>query len=109
MPIDKATAIAQIDAVSARRKVLGSSWVAENIQEVTTLACAVITRLSPPGSAYPEHMTDILKNTKSAVTRSREEEIERRLRGVLSALREDYDAGRLQSFQELVHADLFSD
>jgi hypothetical protein len=31
------------------------------------------------------------------------------LSGILSALRADYEAGRLRSFEELIHADLFSD
>lgn len=109
MPIDKATALAQIDAVIARHAALSGKWSAENIQEVTTLACAVIRRLSPPGSAYPDNVTDILANIKSNAVRNREHEIEYRLQGVLAALRADYDAGRLQSFQELVNADLFSD
>lgn len=109
MPIDKTTALAQIDAVTARRKDLGQNWVPENVQEITTLSCAAIKRLAPPGSAYIEQMESVLKNTLKSVSRSRDEEVEFRLRGILSALRGDYDAGRLQSFEELIHADLFSD
>jgi hypothetical protein len=51
----------------------------------------------------------VLTKTLKGLTRSKDEEIEFRLQGVLRALRADYEAGRLQSFQELVHADLFSD
>src|SRR3954471_17296758 len=54
-------------------------------------------------------MESVLKNTQKSISRSRDEEVECRLRGILSALRADYDAGRLQSFEELIHADLFSD
>lgn len=109
MPIDKTTALAQIDAVSARRKELGQNWVPENVQEITTLSCAAIRRLAPPGSAYLDQMESVLKNTQKSISRSRDEEVEFRLRGILNALRADYDAGRLQSFEELIHADLFSD
>jgi hypothetical protein len=109
MAIDKATALAQIDAVSARRKELGQNWVPENVQEITTLSCAAIKRLAPPGSAYLEQMESVLNDTQKSITRSRDEEVEFRLRGILSALRGDYDAGRLQSLEELIHAHLFSD
>ena len=109
MPIDKTTALAQIDAVTTRRKELGQNWVPENVQEITTLSCAAIRRLAPPGSAYLDQMESVLKNTQKSISRSRDEEVEFRLRGILSALRGDYDAGRLQSFEELIHADLSSD
>lgn len=109
MAIDKSTATAQIDAVSARRAEVNANWVPENVQEITTLSCAAIKRLAPPGSAYLEQMELVVKNTQKSVGRSRDEEIEFRLRGILSALRADYDAGRLQSFEELIHADVFSD
>jgi hypothetical protein len=109
MPIDKTTALAQIEAITARRKDLNDQWFPDSVQEITTLSCAAIKRLAPPGSAYLEQMESVLKNTEKSITRSREEEIEFRLRGILGALRGDYDAGRLQSFEELIHADLFSD
>jgi hypothetical protein len=109
MPINKAVALAQIDAVFQRRKELVDAWHSENVQEITTLTCAVIKRLAPPGSAYLEQMEAVLKTTLPSIGRSKEEEVEFRLRGVLRALRADYDADRLQTFQELIHADLFSD
>jgi hypothetical protein len=109
MPMDKTEAIQQIDAVFARRKELSDKWLPGNVQEVITLTRAVIRRLSPPGSAYLDQMDSVLKNTLESITRTREEEVASRLQGVLQALRADYESGRLQSFQELVHADLFSD
>jgi hypothetical protein len=109
MPIDKATALGQIDAVFARRKELEGNWFPENVQEITTLACAAIKRLAPPDSAYLQQMDAVFSTTSKSLSRSKEEEIEFRLQGILRALRADYDAGRLQSFQELIHADLFSD
>jgi hypothetical protein len=109
MTIDKTTALAQIDAVAARRKELNDQWFPDNVQEITTLSCAAIRRLAPPGSAYLDQMESVLKNTVKSISRSRDEEVEFRLRGILGALRGDYDAGRLQNFEELIHADLFSD
>ena len=109
MPIDKATAISQMDAVFARRKELESVWYPDNVQEITTLTCAVIKRFALPGSAYHDQMEAVFENTVRSVIRSKEDEIESRLQGVLRALRADYDAGRLQTFQELVHAEMFSD
>lgn len=109
MPIDKATALAQIDAVFARRKELKDNWSPENVQEITTLMCAAIKRLAPPNSAYLEQMESVLRNMPKQLGESKSETIEFRLQGVLRALRTDYDAGRLQTFQELIHADLFSD
>ena len=99
MPIDKATALAQIDAVFERRKELDGNWIHENVQEITTLACAVIKRLAPPGSAYLDQMESVFQNTLESISRSREEEIEFRLKGILRALRADYEADRLQTFQ----------
>jgi hypothetical protein len=109
MPIDKAAALAEIDAVFQRRKELEHSWFPEAVQEVLTLACAAIDRLAPPGSAYREQKEKAFKGPFLSVARSREEEIEARLQGVLRALRADYEAGRLRTFQQMVHADLFAD
>lgn len=109
MPISKEAALLQIDSVLERREALGKYWGAENVQEVITLTCAAIERLAPARSAYLTQMEWILRNTDKSVSRNKDEEIELRLHGVLRGLRSDYDAGRMQSFTELVHADLFSD
>jgi hypothetical protein len=61
MSIDKTTALAQIDDVTARRKELNQNWVPENVQEVITLSCAAIQRLAPPGSAYLDQTEAVLK------------------------------------------------
>jgi hypothetical protein len=109
VPIDKLTALAQIDAVFHRRKELENDWVPETLAEVTTLACAAIKRLAPPSSAYLDQVEKTFKDTLRTIGRTREEQIEFRLHGILRALRADYDSGHLQTFQELIHADLFSD
>lgn len=95
MSVDKTTALAQIDAIAARRKELNSDWIPENVQEITTLACAAIRRLASAGSIYIEQMDSVLEHTPKSVTRSRDEEVEFRLRGILSALRADIENGRM--------------
>jgi hypothetical protein len=97
MAIDKATALADIDAVTAQRKQLVHNWLPESVQEITTRSCAAIRRLAPPGSAYVEQMESVLKNTQKSIGRSREEEVEFRLRGILNALRGDYEDGRVMT------------
>lgn len=72
--------------------------------EVLTLLEATIERVAPLGSAYRKH-------AEEAYTKyGRDNEyIITILTGVLRALRADYEAGRLRSLAELIHADLFSD
>src|SRR4051812_19854906 len=103
MPIDKMTAIMQIDDVLTH----GSAT-----EESVTLACAALRRLAPPGSVYLERMEQAQKIVVVGAAGGRGakyDAILTSLHGTLKALRADYDAGRLQSFQELIHADLFSD
>src|SRR5258708_27373802 len=103
MPVNKSTAVAQIDDVLN----CGSAT-----EESVTLACAALKRLAPPGSIYLERMENALAIRVVGGTGSRGakyQEILTSLHGTLKALRTDYAADRLQSFQELIHADLFSD
>ena len=103
MPIDKATVIAQIDDVLKH----GSAT-----EESVTLACAALNRLAPPGSIYLSRMEKALGIVVVGVPGNRGAkylEILTSLQGTLKALRADYAADRLQSFQELIQADLFSD
>jgi hypothetical protein len=103
MPVDKGFAIAQIE------DVLKSGSVTE---ESVTLACAALKRLAPPGSAYLDRMEKALGIVVVGAPGSRGakyQDIVTSLHGTLRALKTDYAADRLQSFQELIHADLFSD
>jgi hypothetical protein len=109
MPIDKATALTQIDTVLQRWQELLFSQASVSFDEVITLACATINRLAPPGSAYLDHMQRILADPMRKLGKSNAAVVASRLEGVLKALRADYESGCLQTFQELVHADLFSD
>src|SRR5436190_22880064 len=103
MPIDKTTAIKEIDDVLKHDSSTEMS---------VTLACAALKRLAPPGSVYLDRMEKALKIVVAGAPGSKGAQysaILTSLHGTLSALRADYVAGRLQSFQELIHADLFSD
>ncbi len=104
MAIDKTTAVAQLDAILASFKTVGHMTQTE---AVITMACAAITRFSPPGSAYPERM----KAALSVAIVGGNAHVRRAwlLQGVLLGLREDYQQDRMQTFEELVHANLFSD
>ena len=108
MAIDKRTALEQIDAVFRRRKEL-TDWFPVDVMEVITLARAAIRRLAPSNSDYVKQMEEVCRDTVKGTAASREEAVEEGLQGVLRALRADYEADRLQTFQELVHAELFSD
>jgi hypothetical protein len=109
MSIDAKTAIEHIDSILKRREEFlrqdeWSEWSDDRTAEMTALECAAIDSLAPPGSAYLE-----MKKRALGETGLSEECIQERLAGILFALRTDYAAGRMQSFKELVHADLFAD
>src|SRR5260370_285130 len=94
----------------ARRVELSGNWSILRVSAILPLTSDALKRLSPPGSVYLDRMDVILNTTQRALTTLyKEEDIEMRLRAVLAALRTDYEADRLQTFQEFVHAHLFSD
>lgn len=72
--------------------------------EVITLLAATIERVAPIGSAYRLQAEAAYKqygrDSGHVITV---------LTGVLRALRSDYEADRMQSVSELIHADMFSD
>jgi hypothetical protein len=111
MPIDKAKALSDIDAVIKRRNELDQFMESlDESTEIITLSCAVIRRLSPPGSAYLESMERAFNGPfRESDQRFHNQQIAYALGGVLNALRADYEGDRMQSFAELLHADLFSD
>lgn len=76
----------------------------DEITEMITLIDATITRLTQDGSRYRENARTLINHygTDSPFT-------VKSLPGILKALRIDYEAGHLQSIQELIHADMFSD
>jgi hypothetical protein len=86
MSVDKASALAQIDAA------LQDSSITE---QATTRAAAVIQRLSPPGSVYLDQMEKSLKTVVvgSGARGHGNFQILSELRGILGALRADYEKG----------------
>lgn len=104
--------IAEIDAALRKHTECRTSSKYEDLSdlkrevknEVLTLLEATIERVAPIGSAYRKHAEEAYakygRDNGYIITI---------LTGVLLALRADYEAGRLRSVAELIHADLFSD
>ena len=76
----------------------------DEVSELITLLDSAICRLSPHGSRYRENARTLIegysKNSNGFLNS---------LGGILKALKHDYNAGYLQSIEEIVHADVFSD
>jgi hypothetical protein len=72
--------------------------------EVNTRILAAIDRLAPSGSEYRRqaHQIDGEVDLDLRILMGR-------LGGILKALRDDYATGSMQSLEELIHGDLFSD
>ncbi|WP_437746247.1 hypothetical protein WMF39_15225 [Sorangium sp. So ce1504] len=77
----------------------------DEAKHVETLMYAAIKRLSPPGSAYIQQANLILDSCAPPTPAY----TVLHLCGILTALRDDYESGRLMGITELIHADLFSD
>jgi hypothetical protein len=104
MPLDQKAIIRQIDDVLAK---------SANVQGATEISRALnallsaIHRLAPSGSIYAKNLKGYETRLTAGVI-----EMSRALqpaRGMLEALRNDYESGYMQSVVELVHADLFTD
>jgi hypothetical protein len=118
MPIDIASILVEIDAVLTRYEEVEKDYcfrfqsydgehnfikAPEPVQgEIITLLQATIDRLAPP--KYGKKALATIPHEDSW-----ESKTIRMLAGVLKSLRADYAAGRMQTFQERVHSDLFSD
>jgi uncharacterized protein (DUF2164 family) len=105
VPLDQKKAIVQqIDDVLARTTNIEG---AEGLSQSLSTMLSAIRRLAPPGSVYANgvegHEASL---TKGAIAISLAYEP---ARGMLHALRNDYEAGYLASIVELVHADIFAD
>jgi hypothetical protein len=116
MPIDKTSVLRQIDEVLTRFREVDrrAAWDEmrgvfvgvpnDQAQEVITLITHAVGRFRPPGAvAYADEALTKNYGDGDQVLQMRV------LSGILSALRADYQADRLQSLRELIHADLFAD
>lgn len=112
MPTNQKSIVRQIDDLLAmyselsKRKQLGrfSDLPKDVIYELVTRMFAAIDRLAPQGSKYFEHARH-WANSSSVYDGSALSP----LAGILKALRDDYEAGYLQTVTELIHADVFGD
>ncbi len=100
MPFDVAAVLKQIDDVLSVPYPTTNAEIAQKTTQV--LAC--IERFSLPGSTYRSHVEE----SRKIYGFSHPYDLHF-LVGILTALRQDIEAGRLVSFTELIHADLFSD
>ena len=74
------------------------------LSEKVNLLFSAIRRLSPSGSVYIDNGRTYEKWLAGNIGLAIDP-----LVGILRALRSDYESGRLQSVQELIHADVFAD
>jgi hypothetical protein len=110
--LDTKRIIAEIDAVLKKHEEYRSASKYDDLSdlkrgvtnEVLTLLEATLERAAPPRSIYKRHAEDAY--AKYGHDNAHNITI---LTGVLNAIRADYEAGRLQSVTELIHADLFAD
>lgn len=111
MALDKDAIVKQIDDVLAKSNLNSphgyddfSDLPSEERSEAISLLYSAIERLAPVGSPYIKnaklHERVLAGNSGLALSP---------LRGILKALRADYESGYLQSLVELVHADVFAD
>ena len=105
--MDKVAALAELDAVLAARPT-GDGGGTVAVAEMSALRYACICRWTTEGSPYRRQADQFHAMSASAVTHDRTK-AEVALLGVLRALRQDVAADRLRSFEDLVHADVFSD
>jgi hypothetical protein len=111
MALDTSSVIAQINHVLAQTSLRSphgyddfSDLPQERISEAVTLLTAAIHRLGPPDSTYIKNAKlferYLVSNAGTALLP---------LRGILSALKSDFENDYLRSVEELIHADVFTD
>jgi hypothetical protein len=113
MKLDSAAIIRDIDAALTEWRNLRdkarypdcSDQPHEEQVRVGTLLASAIDRLAPPRSVYHRQASDLVEQSGSGAPHTKV----LGLPGILMALRADYEAHRMKSVVELVHADLFGD
>jgi uncharacterized protein (DUF2164 family) len=104
MPLDQKAIIAQIDDVLAKSANVAG---AAEVSRAFNVLLSAVQRLAPPGSVYAKNLKGYEATQTSGII-----EMSRKLepiRGMLEALRSDYESGYQQSVVELIHADIFTD
>jgi hypothetical protein len=105
---DKKIVLQEIDTVLGQATTAGAP-IQTFVSNATALLSTAIQRLSPPGSQYLRLMYAAFESHETPWGMSPEEHAYQKLRGILQALRADWEADRLKTFTEIVTADLFSD
>src|SRR5882672_2737317 len=107
MPLDHKAIIKQIDVLLVKSNDMNTALLPNtSVAAMVNTLFSTVHRLAPPGSVYHRHAK--LQEPRLSQMNTMFLAIEP-LRGILSALRNDYASGYLQSVVELVHADLFAD
>jgi hypothetical protein len=111
MPLDHEAIVKQIDNTLEKSDLRRrskyddiSDLPKQQISEAVNLLFSAIQRLAPPGSVYVKNAKAYEKYLTGNMGLGLGP-----LRGILGALRSDYEAGNLRSVIELVHADIFAD
>ncbi len=104
MIINNKTVLEQIDLVIRKTPKVHENSLDEQISEANTSLHSIIHRLSPIGSKHISNADETIK--RYSVSNSYAVNL---LLGILKSLRSEYELGTLQSIQELIHADVFSD
>lgn len=102
MPFDKAQALGAVDRALAY-KPRASDEAGRNLERSTVFANC-IRSLWPPNSAHRDQCERYLNDPSGGYNLC-----DHLFEGILHALRADIEADQLRTFEELVHADLFSD
>jgi len=105
MALDQKAIIKQIDEILADGNAGANT--SEEMSRTLSIWLSAIRRLAPPGSIYSDNVQGherFLTGGVIAMSLALEP-----VRGMLLALRSDYERGALQSVIELVHADIFAD
>jgi hypothetical protein len=105
MPLDQKAIINQIDDILAKCDPNVSD--ASSMSKALSMLLSAVRRLAPPRSVYTDNVQAFEAHLTSGV-------IAMSLalapaRGMLQALRNEYESGYLQSVVELVHAEIFAD
>lgn len=111
MSLDREAIIKQIDNVLEKSDLRRRSKYddlcdlpKQEVSEAVNLLFSAIHRLAPYGGVYTRNSKAYEERLNKNIGVALEP-----LRGILGALRADYEAGNLQSVIELVHADIFAD
>ncbi len=105
MSLDQKAIVEQIDDVLAKTEKFDSG--PENLSRAFNMVLSAIHRLAPSGSVYANNVEGYEVHLSKGVMAM--SIAFGPARGMLQALRNDYESGYLQSLIELVHADIFSD